>query len=579
MNLTSKSLLFSTVSLAAFVCAGEPARAASCESLSGLALPNATVTAAQSVTGGSFTPPGSTALTGLPPFCRVAVTSTPTSDSHINLEVWIPLGTNWNSKYEQLGCGGFCGSIGYGALAAAIQRGYASAATDDGDTTGGLPTFALGHPERIIDFGYRALQETTDKAKAIIAAFTGQGPHRSYFSGCSDGGREALMEAQRFPDDFDGIIVGSPANAWTHLFAGFIWNEQALLDDPASYIPPSLLPVLSNAARAQCAGQDGGIASDLFLNDPRDCHFDPASVQCKAGQDPSTCLSAAQVQAVRKIYSGPHDPRTGKLIFPGYEPGAEANAANWPVWITGASRAADLAGNPFAGGAFQEFFGNGFFADFVFQNPNFDFHSFNFTSDLATADNGVGKIVNSIDPDLRPFKSHGGKMIHYVGWADSAIAPMNSVNYYNQVKGVLSGEARNDRDGGTLEEIQEFYRLFMVPGMAHCGGGDGPNAFGNGVNGPVVDADHDLLKALEQWVEDGVAPQEIIATKFVGDNPASGIAFQRPLCPFPQVAMYKGVGDPTSASSFKCVEDEHDRDPRDQNLARGLDSDGNPDRD
>jgi hypothetical protein len=572
MTYAAKSLVFAWVSLAALAAGATPAAAATCESLgSTLTLPHATITAAQTVTGGSFTPPGSTTpLTGLPSFCRVAVTSTPTTDSLIHLEVWIPTGAAFNGKYEQLGCGGFCGSIGYSGLAEAIRRGYASAATDDGDTTGGLPLFALGHPERIIDFGYRALKETTDKAKAIIAAFAGQGPQRSYFAGCSDGGREALMEAQRFPDDFDGIIVGSPANAWTHLFAGFIWNEQALLDDPASYIPSSQLAVLSKAALAKCARQDGGIASDLFLNDPRACRFDPATVQCKAGQDPSTCLTPAQVVAARKIYDGPHDPRTGKLIFPGYEPGSESNPANWPAWIIGASRVADLSGNIATGQALQEFFGNGFFADFVFQNPSFDFHTFNFTSDLALADNGVGKIVNSIDPDLRPFKRHGAKMIHYVGWADSAIAPMNSVNYYNEARDVLRGEARNDQDGGTLEEIQEFYRLFMVPGMAHCGGGDGPNAFGNGVNAPVIDADHDLLKALEQWVEHGVAPEKIVATHYINNNADAGIQFQRPLCPFPQVAEYRGVGDPTSAASFKCVEDEHDRDPRDQNIGRGL---------
>ncbi len=164
----------------------------------------------------------------------------------------------------------------------------------------------------------------------------------SYFVGCSDGGREALMVAQRFPDDFDGIIVGSPANAWTHLFSGFIWNAQAMLIDPASYVPPSLLPVLSKAALAQCAGQDGGVSTDPFLNDPRDCQFDPATVQCQAGQDPSTCLTAEQVAAVRKIYDGPHDPQTGALIFPGYEPGTEANPANWPTWIVGAAGSRDL---------------------------------------------------------------------------------------------------------------------------------------------------------------------------------------------------------------------------------------------
>ncbi|HYM03457.1 MAG TPA: tannase/feruloyl esterase family alpha/beta hydrolase [Stellaceae bacterium] len=504
------------------------------------------------------------------------MTSTPTSDSIINLEVWIPL-TGWNGKYEQLGCGGFCGSIGYRGLAEAIRRGYASAATDDGNqdlsSIGlGLPGFALGHPQKIIDFGYRALKETTNNAKTIIAAFAGNGPNRSYFNGCSDGGREALMEAQRFPDDFDGIIVGSPANAWTHLFAGFIWNEQALLDDPASYIPPSLLPVLSKAAIAQCVKQDGGVPGDIFLNDPRDCNFDPASVQCTKGQNPNTCLSAAQVKAAQRIYSGPHDPNTGRLIFPGYEPGSESNPANWPLWITGASSAGDLSGNILAGEALQEFFGNGFFADFVFQNPSFDFRTFNFTSDVDLADDGVGQIVNSINPDLRPFKSHGGKMIHYVGWADSAIAPMNSVNYYGEVRDALRGKAGHDHDGGSPKEIQEFYRLFMVPGMAHCGGGDGPNAFGNGVNAPVIDADHDLLMALDRWVEQGVAPAKIIATHYVNNTASSGVQFQRPLCPFPQVARFNGI-DPTNANDFTCVKDEHDQDPRDQALARGGDHD------
>jgi feruloyl esterase len=392
---------------------------------------------------------------------------------------------------------------------------------------------------------------------------TGQGPQRSYFNGCSDGGREALMEAQRYPNDFDGIIVGSPANFWTHLFAGFVWNEQALLDDPASYIPPTLLPVLSKAALAHCVGQDGGVKTDVFLNDPRDCHFDPAAVQCVPGQDPSTCLSSAQVRAARKIYRGPHDPVTGELIFPGYEPGSESNASNWPAWIVGASRDADLSNDRTQGQSAQEFFGNGFFADFVFEDPNFDFRTLNFTSDVTLTDEDLAAIINSTDPDLRPLRKHGAKIIHYVGWADSAIAPINSVNYYNSVRTELAGVEPGRQNGDRWEEIQEFYRLFMVPGMAHCSGGDGPNAFGNGVsNGPVIDADHDLLTALERWVEQGVAPEQIIATHYVNNTPASGVQFQRPLCPFPQVAKYT-VGDPTNAGSFKCVQDEPDRDPRD----------------
>jgi hypothetical protein len=575
MSRSFKSVALVAVPLAAIVLYPTPASATSCEGLVNLSLPHAVVTVARSVTGGTFnTPPGCTTgssgcitHTALPAFCRVAGTATPTSDSIINFEVWIPTDGSFNEKYEQLGCGGFCGSIDYDGLSRAIRRGYASAATDDGSQAGGQPTFALGHPEKIVDYGRRALKETTDKSKAIIKALAGKGPSRSYFNGCSNGGREALMEAQRFPDDFDGIIVGSPSNFFTHLAAGFVWNEQALLDDPASYIPSSLLPVLSKAALAQCAGQDGGVKTDLFLNDPRDCHFDPASVQCISGQDPSTCLSMAQVRAARKIYNGAHNPQTDELIFPGYEPGSEANAANWPTWIVGASRAADLSMSQ--GQANQEFFGNGLFADFVFQSASFDFRTLNFSSDVDFADDALGAIVNSTDPDLRPFKVHGGKIIHFVGWADSAIAPINSVNYYNDVAAELSGEAHRDHDGSRLEEIQEFYHLFMVPGMAHCTGGDGANAFGNGSNpvthidysAPVLDADHDLLKALERWVEQGIPPEKIIATHYLNNNPANAVQFQRPLCPFPQVARYK-IGDTTKAENFECVTDERDRDPR-----------------
>jgi Tannase and feruloyl esterase len=542
MDFKLKLFLLSSFSIAA-VCVGNAAFAQSCEGLMGVALPHATITAAQSITGGSFTPPGSaTALTGLPPFCRVAVTSTPTSDSLIKLELWIPLGASWNGRYEQLGCGGFCGSIGYAGLAGAIRRGYAAAATDDGSQALGSGSFALGHPEKIVDFGYRALKETTDKSKTLIAAFTGESPRHSYFNGCSDGGREALMEAQRFPEDFDGIIVGAPANAWTHLFAGFVWNEQALLKDAASWIPPSLLPVLSKAALAQCSKQDPGVPGDLFLTAPSRCEFDPVSVQCKAGQDPSTCLSPSQVASARKIYDGPIDPVTGQSIFPGYEPGTESNFVNWPLWITGPA--------PVPGTSLQAFFGNGFYSNFVFQNTSWDFRTFNFTSDLAFADNGVGQIINSIDPDLRPFRDHGAKMIHYHGWADSAIAPTNSIDYYNEVRDVVS-----DNNGrGNYAQIQAFYRLFMVPGMAHCGGGDGPNAFGNATP-PVIDADHDVLKALERWVEQGVAPDQIIATHYVNNNAASGIAFQRPLCPFPEVPRLVANGNPADADSFKCVRD------------------------
>ena len=282
--------------------------------------------------------------------------------------------------------------------------------------------------------------------------------------------------------------------------------------------------MLSQAALARCVGQDGGVKTDVFLNDPRDCHFDPATVQCVAGQDATTCLSSAQVRAARKIYRGPHDPATGELIFPGYEPGSESNASNWPAWITGVSRDADLSNS--TGQALQLFFGNGFFGYFVFQDPHWDFRTLNFTTDVTLTDEDFAAILNSTDPDLRPLRAHGAKVIHYVGWADSAIAPINSVNYYNSVRAELAGVEPVRQNSDRWEEIQEFYRLFMVPGMAHCSGGDGPNAFGNGTsNGPVIDADHDLLKALESWVEQGAAPEKIIATHYVNNTPASGVQF------------------------------------------------------
>jgi len=562
MNSPSRIWL-GVIAVCTAVALATPAAAATCESLSSQALPHTTVTVAQSVTTGSFTPPGSTtALTGLPPFCRVALNSKPASDSNINIEVWIPdvssAGGNWNGKYEQLGNGGFAGAINYGALAAALRRGYATAATDDG--TSGPPRGSgslVGHPERAIDFGWRALKETTDNAKALILALTGLKPTKSYFSGCSDGGREALQEAQRFPQDFDGILAGSPANDWVGLFTGHDWDMQALFNGPQTngvpdaYVPAGKLSILSKAALAACAGKDGGVPTDRFINDPRDCKFDPASVQCSAGQDPATCLTAAQVEAVKKIYRGPHD-SAGRRLFPGYEPGVESHPQNWPSWIVGSS-----ATSP----GLQFSFSIQFWSNEVFENPSFNPLTVNFDRDYPIALAKVAPVVSSTNPDLRPFERHGGKLIQYAGWADAAIAPMNGLNYYESVRDVLRGKGHRGRGDDSLEELRDFYRVFMVPGMAHCSGGEGPNAFGNGVNGPVVDEEHDLLKALEAWAEHGVAPRKIIGTHYLNNTPASGVEFQRPLCPYPEVARWKG-GDPAQASNFVCVVDERDDDPR-----------------
>jgi feruloyl esterase len=402
-----------------------------------------------------------------------------------------------------------------------LRRGYAVAATDDGNQSGGTTaSWAVGHPQKVIDFGYRAIKETTDVAKDIITAFESSGARRSYFVGCSDGGREALMEAQRFPQDFDGIVAGSPANYWTHLFAGFIWNQNALTATSSGDLSQADLNVVSSAILAQCVGHDGGLSTDQFLNNPPACHFNPAKLS----------LTPDKVKAVEKIFSGPPG------IFPGYRVGGDeaSNSANWPAWLTD-------SGNPTD--ALQEFFGDNFFMFMVFPNSGWTPSTFSAAENAEQADIRTGAIINSIDPNLRPFKEHGGKLIQYVGWGDTAISPQNDINYHQAVTEEMGGD------------IGDFYRLFMVPGMAHCGGGPSANAFGNGTDGPnPSDASDDIITALDQWVENQHAPDKIVATKYVNDDPTQGIAFQRPLCVFPQIARYQGTGSTISAASFACVE-------------------------
>jgi hypothetical protein len=504
---------------------------ASCESLSSLALKNATITSAASVPTGTYKPPSGPGQAApdepLPTFCRVGGIAKPTSDSEIRFEVWLPA-SGWNGKFQQVGNGGFAGTIPFAAMALPLMRGYAVAATDDGHVSAPDQSWAIGHPEKVADFGYRAVHETSVQAKAIVHAFYGKDATRAYFVGCSDGGREALMEAQRYPADFHGIVAGAPANFWTHLNARGLWDERAVLDDPASYISPSKLSVLQKAAIAACDTIDGD--KDGLIQDPRLCHFDPATVQCK-GEDAADCLTAPQVEAATKIYGPAKNPRTGAEISPGFSPGAEAVPANWALWITGMTPRATSIGDMFA---------NQFFADMVFENPTWDFHMLNFDSDVKLADDKLASVLNSTDPNLKPFKERGGKLIQYAGWGDSAIPPQDSIDYYENVQ-------------STMGPTHSFYRLFMVPGMSHCGGGLGANVFGNGIAVPDADAEHDVTMALDQWVEKGVAPDKIIATGYVDGNRAKGVAMTRPLCPYPQEAHYKGTGDMNDAGNFVCL--------------------------
>ena len=508
----------------------------SCDSLAQLALANTKITLAQSVPAGAFTPPPApnpmpgmqASYKDLPAFCRVVAEVSPTADSAIKMEVWMPT-AGWNSKYQGQGNGGFAGMIGYPALGASIKRGYAAAGTDTGHTGGGDAAWALGHPEKVIDFGYRAIHEMTLKAKAIIDAFYGDNLQHSYFASCSDGGREALMEAQRFPEDYDGILAGAPANFWTHLLVGAMWITQATTLDQASYIPAGKLPAIGAAVLAACDAQDG--VADGILNDPRQCHFDPATLLCK-GADSNSCLTAPQVTALKKIYAGPHD-SAGHQIFPGYMPGAEEGPAGWTPWITG----------PAPGRSLLFFFGTQFFSDMVYEQAAWDYKTFNVDQGTKLADAKTAHALNATDPNLKPFRARGGKLIMYHGWSDAAIPAPNTIDYYNSVVAALGQRATDT-----------FLRLFMVPGMQHCGGGPGPNSFGQDANAPPHDPEHNIYTALEQWVEKGVAPSKIIATKYVDDsNHAQGVKMTRPLCTYPQIAKYKGAGDTNDAANFVCA--------------------------
>ncbi len=510
----------------------------SCESLSQLTLANTKITLAQTVTAGAFTPPPAPAgmpvmeasYKDLPAFCRVVAEISPTADSAIKVEVWMPA-VGWNGKYQGQGNGGFAGVIAYPALGAAINRGYAAAGTDTGHT-GVNAAWALGHPEKVIDFGYRGIHEMSLKAKAIIDAFYGHDLQHSYFASCSDGGREALMEAQRFPEDYDGILAGAPANFWTHLLVGGMWVTRATMLDQASYIPAGKLPAIGAAVLAACDAQDGVI--DGILNDPRRCHFDPETLLCK-GADSNSCLTMPQVTALKQIYAGPED-SAGHQIFPGYMPGAEEGGGGWAPWITGQA----------PGRSLLFFFGTQYFSDMVYEQAAWDFKTFNVDEGTKLADAKTAHALNATDPNLEPFQDRGGKLIMYHGWGDAAIPAPNSIAYYNSVSAVL-GQPATDT----------FLRLFMVPGMQHCGGGPGPNSFGQDANSPPNDPEHNIYSALEQWVEKGVAPSRIVATKYVDEsNHAKGAKMTRPLCAYPEIAKYKGAGDTNDAANFVCAEGE-----------------------
>jgi feruloyl esterase len=509
-----------------------------CESLTTLKLPYTLITSAVMAPEAAAAPasPAATAAGVVPAHCDVRGVIRPTADSEIKFALWVPSPAAWNSKYRQEGNGGWAGSINTAGFAEPLRRGYAVAATDNGHEGGGA-NWAIGHPEKLIDFGHRAVHETSVQSKAIVRAFYGRAPERSYFVGCSDGGREALMEAQRYPEDFQGILAGAPANNWSHLFTAFVWNERALLATPDSAIPPAKLPVIQRAVVAACDARDG--VRDGLIENPLACTFDPGVLVCKTG-DAADCLTTPQVEALKKIYEGPRSPRTQERIFVGQPVGTEAVPGGWAAWITPAK----------AAGAIQFGFGNSYYGAAVFEDPKWDFRTLDFDRDVSIGDAKAGPVLNATNPDLRSFRAGGGRLIQYHGWGDAAIPAPSSIEYYESVRTFMSRypDARTPANAPT----EDFYRLFLVPGMGHCGGGAGPNSFGNGASRSTAgDPDRDIFTAIERWVERGEAPIRIIGSGTAADDPTKVLT--RPLCPYPQVAQYRGSGDVNDASNFACV--------------------------
>ena len=491
-------MVSSLVVMAAAALLQQPA----CDSLKTLSLPRAAITAVESVAAGAQAPGrGRGAAAPLPAHCRVAVTLTPSADSHIEMELWLPT-ENWNGKFLAVGNGGWAGSISFDAMASGLRRGYATASNDTGHK-GGSAAFALGHPEKLVDFGYRAMHEMAVQSKTLIQSFYRRAPQLSYYQGCSTGGRQGMMAAQRYPEDFDAIVAGAPVYNVVHLNVSQVSLQVGMLKNPASLVPPEKRTLFANAVVAACDPRDG--VTDGIISEPRACKVDPVVLACKAEDGPD-CLTAAQVANALSAYA-PVTTRSGALVYPGRSPGFETG---WRIPTPGAPLNPLFADMP-------RYVGR--------QDPNWDPMTFNLETDLALALKNAG-FVEASDPDLATFKGRGGKLLLYHGWADPGPAPENTINYYDAVHRTLGGKQ------------DDWMRLFLMPGVGHCGGGVGPDQA-------------DFLGAIERWKEQGVAPDQIIATKPAGRGASAPMS--RPLCPHPQVARYNGSGSTDDAKNFSCA--------------------------
>lgn len=479
------------------------AQQAPCEPLKALSISSTKITSVEFVAIGPYRTQGrggqQQAGPQLPAHCRVAAVLTPSADSHIEMELWLPV-EGWNGKFLAVGNGGWAGSISFGEMATSLPKGYATASNDTGHT-GGSGSFALGHPEKVVDFGYRAMHEMAVQSKAIISAFYKRGPQLSYYAGCSTGGRQGLMEAQRYPEDFDAMIVGAPVNNHIRLHASQIARQLEMLKDESRIVPNDKITLLWNAVLAACDAKDG--IQDGILNDPGSCRFDPAALLCSESNK-ENCLTAAQIETARKAYGGVKT-KTGQLVYPGSSFGFETG---WRMPQPGGSL-------PAVGLDTFRYLGH--------QDANWNGMSFDLDKDLALAVENAG-FIDAINPDLSKFRARGGKLLMYHGWADPGPAPLNTINYYSQVVQKVGSKP------------DDWMRLFLMPGVGHCSGGVGPDRA-------------DFLGSLERWRESGMAPGHIVASR----TRSGQVDMTRPLCPYPQIAKWTGEDSTSDAKNFVCA--------------------------
>lgn len=457
----------------------------------------------------------------VPGFCRMAGLLSP----EIAFEVSLP--AKWNGRFYMIGNGGHAGEAldDAGRIAQrnqALQLGFAFAQTNTGHDARKEPggTFVMSNPQKAIDYAWRAVHLTAVTAKAITKDYYGRPVSRAYWNSCSNGGRQGLLEAQRFPEDFDGVVANAPWVDQTGFTMGAMWNQKALSAAP---VTPAKLALVADKVMGKCDAIDG--LKDGLIDDPRKCHFDPARdvPACAAGADGPDCLTAAQAEAVAKIYSGPVS--NGQPLFPGYMPGSEAVMPNlfgggmgsgWLNVIVATQPDSKPADFNLAENTMRYLVNKP-------PQPDYDYNTFDFDRDVHMLDNW-SKEADAKNPDLSKFHHRGGKLIMTYGWADSILQPLAGVNYYEQAL------SKNGPD------TMNFFRLFMVPGMAHCGGGIGPDR-------------NDPMTAMIDWVEKDKAPDSIIASRVVDNR----VVRRRPLCPYPQVARYSGQGSIDEAANFRCV--------------------------